>query len=76
MDRGPDWSGLHQHGDDYLAHQRLAIVDSASGDQPLFSEDKSIIVLGSSELLMYDLSFATEVVFSPIYYQSKRYLLA
>jgi len=20
MDRGPDWSGLHQHGDNYLAH--------------------------------------------------------
>jgi len=29
--RGPDWSGLHQHGDNYLAHQRLAIVDPASG---------------------------------------------
>lgn len=42
--RGPDWSGLHQHGDNYLAHQRLAIVDPASGDQPLFNEDKSIIV--------------------------------
>lgn len=42
--RGPDWSGLHQHGDCYLAHQRLAIVDPASGDQPLFNEDKSIVV--------------------------------
>lgn len=42
--RGPDWSGLHQHGDCYLAHQRLAIVDPASGDQPLFNEDKSVIV--------------------------------
>jgi asparagine synthase (glutamine-hydrolysing) len=42
--RGPDWSGLHQHGDCFLAHQRLAIVDPASGDQPLFNEDKSIIV--------------------------------
>lgn len=42
--RGPDWSGLHQHGDCFLAHQRLAIVDPASGDQPLFNEDKSVIV--------------------------------
>lgn len=42
--RGPDWSGLHQHGDCYLAHQRLAIVDPASGDQPLFNEDKTVAV--------------------------------
>lgn len=42
--RGPDWSGIYQHGDCYLAHQRLAIIDPASGDQPLFNEDKSIVV--------------------------------
>lgn len=42
--RGPDWSGLYQHGDCYLAHQRLAIIDPASGDQPLFNEDKAIVV--------------------------------
>lgn len=42
--RGPDWSGLHCHGDCYLAHQRLAIVDPASGDQPLYNEDKTIVV--------------------------------
>ncbi|KAJ0443704.1 putative asparagine synthase (glutamine-hydrolyzing) [Helianthus annuus] len=33
--RGPDWSGLYQHGDNYLSHQRLAVIDPASGDQPL-----------------------------------------
>jgi len=42
--RGPDWSGLFQHGDFYLAHQRLAIIDPASGDQPLFNEDQAIVV--------------------------------
>ncbi|KAH7520598.1 hypothetical protein FEM48_Zijuj08G0162000 [Ziziphus jujuba var. spinosa] len=42
--RGPDWSGLHCHEDCYLAHQRLAIVDPTSGDQPLYNEDKTIIV--------------------------------
>lgn len=42
--RGPDWSGLHCHGDCYLAHQRLAIVDPASGDQPLYNEDETIVV--------------------------------
>lgn len=42
--RGPDWSGLHCHGNCYLAHQRLAIVDPTSGDQPLYNEDKTVIV--------------------------------
>jgi hypothetical protein len=27
-----------------LAHQRLAVIDPASGDQPLFNEDKTIVV--------------------------------
>jgi asparagine synthetase B (glutamine-hydrolysing) len=42
--RGPDWSGLHCYQDCYLAHQRLAIVDPTSGDQPLYNEDKSVVV--------------------------------
>ncbi|XP_043719335.1 asparagine synthetase [glutamine-hydrolyzing] 2-like [Telopea speciosissima] len=48
--RGPDWSGLHCHEDCYLAHQRLAIVDPASGDQPLYNEDKTIIVTVNGEI--------------------------
>uniref|UniRef100_Q9MB61 Asparagine synthetase [glutamine-hydrolyzing] n=1 Tax=Astragalus sinicus TaxID=47065 RepID=Q9MB61_ASTSI len=52
--RGPDWSGLHQHGDCYLAHQRLAIVDPASGDQPLFNEDKSVIVTVNGEIYNHE----------------------
>ncbi|ONI02245.1 hypothetical protein PRUPE_6G186800 [Prunus persica] len=48
--RGPDWSGLHCHGNCYLAHQRLAIVDPASGDQPLYNEDKTVIVTVNGEI--------------------------
>ncbi|KAK4366742.1 hypothetical protein RND71_014622 [Anisodus tanguticus] len=48
--RGPDWSGLHTHDDCYLAHQRLAIVDPTSGDQPLYNEDKTIIVAVNGEI--------------------------
>ncbi|KAE7998086.1 hypothetical protein FH972_002664 [Carpinus fangiana] len=48
--RGPDWSGLHCHEDCYLAHQRLAIVDPASGDQPLYNEDKTVIVTVNGEI--------------------------
>uniref|UniRef100_A0A6N2LUD1 Asparagine synthetase [glutamine-hydrolyzing] n=1 Tax=Salix viminalis TaxID=40686 RepID=A0A6N2LUD1_SALVM len=48
--RGPDWSGLYQHGDFYLSHQRLAIIDPASGDQPLFNEDQAIVVTVNGEI--------------------------
>ncbi|WMV26099.1 hypothetical protein MTR67_019484 [Solanum verrucosum] len=48
--RGPDWSGLHSHEDCYLAHQRLAIVDPTSGDQPLYNEDKTIVVAVNGEI--------------------------
>ncbi|KAB1210253.1 Asparagine synthetase [glutamine-hydrolyzing] 3 [Morella rubra] len=48
--RGPDWSGLHCHGNCYLAHQRLAIVDPTSGDQPLYNEDKTVIVTVNGEI--------------------------
>ncbi|QCD98655.1 asparagine synthase [Vigna unguiculata] len=48
--RGPDWSGIHCHDDCYLAHQRLAIVDPTSGDQPLYNEDKTVIVTVNGEI--------------------------
>ncbi|KAM0953202.1 putative asparagine synthase (glutamine-hydrolyzing) [Dioscorea sansibarensis] len=52
--RGPDWSGLYQHGDCFLAHQRLAIVDPASGDQPLYNEDRSIVVTVNGEIYNHE----------------------
>lgn len=44
--RGPDWSGLFEGKDSwcYLAHERLAIIDPASGDQPLYNGTKDIVV--------------------------------
>ncbi|TXG60675.1 hypothetical protein EZV62_015248 [Acer yangbiense] len=48
--RGPDWSGLHCYDDCYLAHQRLAIVDPTSGDQPLYNEDKTVVVTVNGEI--------------------------
>ncbi|URE32518.1 asparagine synthetase [Musa troglodytarum] len=52
--RGPDWSGLYQHGDCFLAHQRLAIVDPASGDQPLYNEDETIVVTVNGEIYNHE----------------------
>ncbi|KAJ0682330.1 putative asparagine synthase (glutamine-hydrolyzing) [Helianthus annuus] len=48
--RGPDWSGLYQHGDNYLSHQRLAVIDPASGDQPLYNEDETVVVTVKGEI--------------------------
>lgn len=42
--RGPDWSGIYSDQHAILAHERLAIVDPVSGKQPLFSEDKKLIL--------------------------------
>lgn len=35
--RGPDGAGVHIQGQVLLAHTRLAIIDLATGDQPLFA---------------------------------------
>jgi asparagine synthetase B (glutamine-hydrolysing) len=53
--RGPDWSGLfvNEEAGCYLSHERLAIIDPTSGDQPLYNASKNIVVAVStaSELL-------------------------
>ncbi|KAL0847343.1 hypothetical protein Bca101_020589 [Brassica carinata] len=43
-----------RNGVNYLAHQRLAIIDPASGDQPLFNEDKSIVVTVNGEIYNHE----------------------
>jgi len=51
--RGPDGQGLHASGNLALAHQRLAIIDLSSGEQPMFSEDKSIVIVFNGEIYNY-----------------------
>ncbi|MGC4040122.1 MAG: asparagine synthase B [Flavobacterium sp.] len=48
--RGPDWSGVFSNEKAILAHERLAIVDPASGKQPLFSKDKSLVLAANGEI--------------------------
>ena len=48
--RGPDWSGIHCGKNVLLAHERLAIVDPASGNQPIFSLDKNLILAANGEI--------------------------
>ncbi|NKI27336.1 asparagine synthase B [Arenibacter sp. 6A1] len=48
--RGPDWSGIFANEKAIMAHERLAIVDPASGKQPLFSEDKKLVLAANGEI--------------------------
>ena len=48
--RGPDWSGIYADDKAILAHERLSIVDPVSGKQPLFSEDKKLVLAANGEI--------------------------
>ena len=48
--RGPDWSGIYSNDKAILAHERLAIVDPASGKQPLFSPDNKLVLAANGEI--------------------------
>ncbi|TMM57964.1 asparagine synthase B [Maribacter algarum] len=48
--RGPDWSGIYSDEKAILAHERLAIVDPASGKQPLLSPDGKLILAANGEI--------------------------
>ena len=48
--RGPDWSGIFSNEKAVMAHERLAIVDPTSGNQPLFSEDGRYILAANGEI--------------------------
>ncbi len=51
--RGPDEEGLHVEPGVALAHRRLSIIDLATGQQPLFNEDKSVVVVFNGEIYNY-----------------------
>jgi asparagine synthase (glutamine-hydrolysing) len=48
--RGPDWSGIHTGKTAIMAHERLSIVDPASGKQPLISPDGKVILCVNGEI--------------------------
>lgn len=48
--RGPDWSGIFSNKHAVLAHERLAIVDPASGRQPLYSKDGKLVLAVNGEI--------------------------
>jgi asparagine synthase (glutamine-hydrolysing) len=48
--RGPDWSGIHSDNFAILAHERLAIVDPASGKQPLYGARMKLVLAANGEI--------------------------
>ena len=48
--RGPDWSGIFVDKRAIIAHERLAIVDPASGQQPIYSKDRNLVLGVNGEI--------------------------
>ena len=52
--RGPDAEGRYIDDNIALGHRRLSIIDiSSSGDQPIFNEDNSLVIIFNGEIYNY-----------------------
>jgi len=51
--RGPDEGSVHVEPGLGLAHRRLSIIDVSTGQQPLFNEDGSVVVVFNGEIYNY-----------------------
>ena len=51
--RGPDEGSVHLEPGVGLGHRRLSIIDLATGQQPLFNEDGSVVIVFNGEIYNY-----------------------
>ena len=51
--RGPDEGSLHIEPGLGFGHRRLSIIDIATGQQPLFNEDNSVVIVFNGEVYNY-----------------------
>ncbi len=51
--RGPDEGGIHVEPGVGLGHRRLSIIDLSTGQQPLWNEDHSVVVVFNGEIYNY-----------------------
>ena len=50
LHRGPDWEGIYQGEHAVIVHERLSIVDPNNGAQPLYNDDKSLVLAANGEI--------------------------
>ena len=48
--RGPDGAGVHRAPGIGMAMRRLSIVDLVTGDQPIYNEDRSAVIIYNGEI--------------------------
>lgn len=51
--RGPNAEGIYVDEDVALGHRRLSIIDLSGGNQPIYNEDKSILIVYNGEIYNY-----------------------
>lgn len=51
--RGPDGDGFYLADEATLLNRRLAIIDVKGGDQPIYNEDKTVVVVYNGEIYNY-----------------------
>ncbi len=51
--RGPDNEGIYLDDNVALGHRRLAIIDLKTGNQPIYNEDKSIVIVYNGEIFNF-----------------------
>ena len=51
--RGPDGDGFHLEPGIGFGHRRLAIIDPTGGEQPMFNEDQSVVIVFNGMIYNY-----------------------
>ena len=51
--RGPDSEGMYISENMYIGYRRLSIIDLAGGDQPMYNEDRTIVLAFNGEIYNY-----------------------
>jgi len=51
--RGPDAAGYYLDANVGLGHRRLSIIDLSGGHQPIYNEDRSLVIIFNGEIFNY-----------------------